>query len=513
MYRWGDENATQVAISGDLIAVTHARTVDVMRVDETGAILKAAEVRAPDGALSFGSAIALDEAGGRMYIGAYGNSQAFEYLLDESGGYWRWHLARTFVPPGGINARGFGEALFLRGDELAIGAFGADGGSGAVFLVDLAAGTVQRAGVTGLYTDALLGDEVLLTDDYLIAGAHGTRKKNPAGQRVETGGVYVWDRHDLSAPKAFIDHPLWDVPENERKTFYSGATGGSSGGFGYQIAATETDLFVSSPGEISYTADDTADPNGGANNPSIDSGTSTQGAVYRFSLADLQPIGSKIVPPPHTRKAGLNMVAEGNALLLSGLTRNDGSRGQIQVYDISTLATSSSPGDLMRQQPEAVQVLEGSDVEPDDEFGGNILAGALRVEGGRAIIASSGAVGNKPGKAYLFSPIIPNVTEWPMTVDAPSIVYGQEGRIAASVPGLGVPVTVQLELNGEQHEAGTDASGTAVFDFGPAEHPAGTYPAEVSFVAPGGRDTGTATTDYVVAKAPTAVVGTNVEVR
>ena len=81
------------------------------------------------------------------------------------------------------------------------------------------------------------------------------------------------------------------------------------------------------------------------------------------------------------------------------------------------------------------------------------------------------------------------------------------------MPGLGVPVTVQLELNGEQHEAGTDSSGTAVFEFEPAEHPAGTYPAEVSFVAPGGRDTGTAATDYLVAKAPTTVVDTNVEVR
>lgn len=513
MYRWGSENATQVAISGELIAVTHTNTVDVMRVDEAGTILDVEVIEAPEGAERFGRALALDETGGRLYIGAYESTRVFEYLLETAGGAWRWDLARTFVPPNGTTVSGFGESISLKGDQLAVGAYGADGGAGAVFAVDLTTGVVQRAGLTGLSGEALLGDEVLLTDDFLIAGAHGTKKRDSTGVRVEAGGVYVWDRRDLSAPRTFIDHPLWDVPEDERKTVYSGTGGGSSGGFGYQIAATATDLFVSSPGELNYTADSLEDPLGGANYPSIDTGTSTRGAVYRFSLSDLHQVGPKIVPPAHTYWSGYNLAAEGNALLFSGANRIDGQLGQTNVYSISTLATESTPGDLMRQQPEPVQVLRGSDIEPGDWFGGNLSAGGTRVDGGRAIVASTGAANKKPGKAYLFSPIIPNVVEWPMAVQAPSIVYGQRGTITASVPGLATPVTVQLELNGDQHEADTDAAGTATFEFAPAQHPAGTYPAEVSFVAPGGRDTGRATTDYVVAKAPTTVVNTNVEVR
>ncbi|UAJ79373.1 hypothetical protein IT072_19650 [Leifsonia sp. ZF2019] len=526
-YNWDGQSAARVAISHDVVAVTRAisstageAAVEVMRVDEAGTVLDSQTLSTPPGARYFGASLALDESRGLLYVGAYKSDQVFEYLLSTDDGDWHWREGRVFTPGDGTTNVTFGESLSLRGDRLAIGAYEAKSddigpyySTGGVYVADLATGAVQRAGVTGLYINGLLGDEVLLTDRWLISSAHQKKTRNAANVLVQTGGLYVWDLDDLSTPAMFIDHPLWGVDAVEHRTGLF-SSGGVTGGFGYALAANDTDLFVSSPGETTYTAEDPSDLLGGWNNSSVDAGTTTVGAIYRFSLSDLHQVGPKIVPPPHERAGGFNMAVERNALLMSSVTRLDGEVGEIQVYDIGDLATTSVPGDLMRQQPEPVQVLRGTGARPGDWFGGSLNGGGLRVDGGRAIVASVGqTIWGRTGQAYLFSPIIPNVTEWPMTVDAPSIVYGQEGRIAAGVPGLGVPVTVQLKLNGEQHEAGTDASGTAIFDFGPAEHPAGTYPAEVSFVAPGGRDTGTAATDYVVAKAPTTVVDTNVEVR
>ncbi|MFK3668801.1 hypothetical protein ACI2IX_01420 [Leifsonia aquatica] len=517
-YRWENQAAARVAISGDLLAVTRAvnsiegtPAVEVMRVDEAGTVLNTQTLFTPAGAGGFGSALALDEATGRLYVGAYGQGGGvYEYLLSDAEGAWRWEAGRVFGPGDGSNGSRFGDSLSLRGDLLAIGAYSADGGPGAVFLADLVTGDVQRAGVTGLHHSGLLGDEVVLTEHLLISAAHQRKAPNGDGVQTQIGGVYVWDLDDLSAPKKVIEHPLWGLDESLHKTnLFSGP--GVTGGFGFQIAANETDLFVSSPGETSYTADDRNDPLGGYNDESIDNGTTTRGAVYRFSLADLTQVGPKIVPPPHERSSGYNMAVQGNALLVAGVTRADGELGQISVYDISALATTDTPGDLMRQQPTPVQILRASDARPGDWFGGSLSAGGLRIDGGRAIVASTGRV-TTVGRAYLFSPIVPNVVEWPMTIETPSIVYGQAGRITASVPGLAAALTITLDLDGQQFEDEIDPGGTAEFLFTSAQHPAGTYAAEVSFVAPGGRDSGNATGEYVVRKAPTTVVNTNVEV-
>ena len=511
-YSWEDAATSRVAISDDLIAVSRGSsfdagegTVSVMRVDEAGGVLDSFEIFAPADAVNFGVGLAIDKDSGRLYVGSYSSNTVYEYRLSTIGGGWAWEASREFRPDPASGLRSFGESLSLLGNKLAVGAMGTAIDTGAVLVVDLVSGDMQRALAPNLQMTGLLGDEVVLTDRLLISAAHQTKLVDADGIRVQAGRVFVWDLSDLSTPRAIIDHPLLNIRRAVHKTRIFGGSG-SVAGFGYQLAVSETDLYVSSPAEANYTSDDVNDPQGGDNNTSIDGGTSTGGAIYRFSLADFQQVGSKIVPPPHMRGLGINMAVEGNALLAAAQTRLDGQRGQVEVYDIPTLETSPTPGDLMRQQPTPVQTLEGSDAVAGDQFGNKLSGSTLKVDGGRAITSAL-------NKAYLFSPIIPNVTEWPMTVDAPSIVYGQEGRIAASVPGLGVPVTVQLELNGEQHEAGTDSSGTAVFEFEPAEHPAGTYPAEVSFVAPGGRDTGTAATDYLVAKAPTTVVDTNVEVR
>lgn len=524
IYGYEGSDVSRVTISGDLLAVTtanpttSARAVEVMRVDEAGTVLDSYTIQAPEGAATFGGALTLEKSTGRLYVGAYGGDGAvYEYLFSDAGGGWRWNPGRVFRPETSGMYGAFGESLFLRGDRLAVGAYrtGA-GGTGAAYVVNLTTGVVERAGVRDLYYSGGLGDEVLLTDRYLIANDHMIKKWPGDGTSHQTGGVYVWELDDLSEPIRFIDHPLWGVDPALHKTqIYDGP--GTVGGFGYQLAATETELFVSSPAEVNYTADDVDDPVGGANDSSINWGTSTAGAIYRFSLDDFHQVGPRIIAPPTKFDLGMNMTLEGNALLASGTTNADGRLGQVHVYDISTLATVDTPGDLMRQQVEPVQVLQSSDARRGDVFGSN-LGGALRIDGGRAIVASSGSASSgsangNVGKAYLFSPIIPNVVERPMTLDAPSIVYGQEGRIAASVPGLGVQVTVNLDLDGDERDAETDAAGTAEFLFTRAQHPAGTYPVKASFVAPGGRDVGSVTGEYVVRKAPTAVEITSAEVR
>lgn len=509
IYSYDDQDVSKVSMSGDLLAVSRTgRAVEVMRVDDTGAKLDFDTVLAPEGMTRFGYSLAIDEASGRLFVGT-NDSVVLEYVLSTGGGGWRWLPGRTFVAAG---SSGFGESLSVHGDRLAVGAYDTDFGAGAAYVIDLGSGAVQRAGVTGLYLTAGMGDEVLLTDRYLIANAHMIKKWPGDGRSIQTGGVYIWDLADLSAPLTFLDHPLWGVDVAEHKTRIYEDAGGSAG-FGYQIAVTDDYLWVSSPADINYTSDDLRDPVGGIVQSALDSGTTTQGAMYRFSLGDFTQVGPRIIPPPHEFSMGHNMTAVGNAVLVSAETNADGRTGRVHVYDADAIPTTGTPGDLMRQQPEPVQDLQGSDSRPGDRFGALYSNGVLAADGGRAIIASKGSAGGSRGKAYLFSPIVPNVVEWPMTFEAPDIVYGQEGRIVASVPGLTGPVRVTLALDGDEREADTNADGVAEFVFRPAQHPAGTYPAEVSFLARGGLDSGHATGEYVVRKAPTTVVNTKVEVR
>lgn len=492
VFRFDSEDHTQVGYATDLVGEyaiysnRGPRTVDIAH--QRGSDPRSwttSTVTAPTSDDRFGSAVALNDSADRAYVSSSTDKAIVVYART---GVNDWAYEKTlYAPelPERVNdlRKTFGEALSYDGDRLLIGAPNAkvDGKSNAgfAFLLDLRTESWTPLIPETPVAESITGQSVALQGDYAAISAVQTR--NEAKQQV--GGVYLWDLAAQDEPR-FVSQPMDDsrvcLPTN-----------GGGEGFGMSLAFDAETLFVGSPVEINYTADDPSDPVGGCSASAIHTGTTTQGAVYRFTLG-LEQIGSKILPPAGSVSYGYSIAVSENALLAHAQHAPDFA-GEVIVTDISTLETAASVEEHHRQRPTPAQTLIASNPSAYAAFGKQLYGNALTVDGPRALVAAPDAQ-NRTGAVYVFHPISPNVAPVDLTATNLTLEYGQRGSIRVSVTNAISEGTLTGALAGTALDEVDTVDGEAEIPLPPELLDVGEYPITLAFT-PTGASAPVASTD------------------
>ncbi|WP_448062370.1 Ig-like domain-containing protein [Cellulomonas hominis] len=514
-----DLDGDLAAYTGDYVQRSAAGVGSVQvarRTGPTDSDWAVTDIPAPADARGFGAAVQVDAEAGRLVVGARESSQVFVYEQDPDGA---WELVRTLTPP--TTARitsttSFGEELALDGDTLLIGAPNATvdrlSSAGAAYVADLESGTITALipASGSVQGGAILGQAVAVSGHRLVVGAPQYNQRLPflsATLSFRVGALYIWDLRELAAGPALTVQPI----TAETKSVPPSSGGGPA--FGFALAFVGTTLYVGSPTEVNYTEDLTS-PTGGYNSDSINSGTTTEGAVYVYDAADpaqLVQLGGKLIAPAHSWAFGQTLTTDSGNLLVSANNAGDEHRGEVYVYDRGALSTEAPlDAGLGRQYVEPLQVLRGSDMPPAGYFGAGPIGGGLTISGDRVLVGAYTGSASSTGKVYLFAPVgapLPPV-EVGVDVEDVTITYGQQATLRAEVRnapvGARVTFTVGTAVIGPL-ELVADAVETT---FPPAAHDVATYPVEVSVLDAGSPDlvaTGSATLAVLPATTSTSL--------
>lgn len=440
----------------------------------------------PADSRGFGVAVAVDEAAGRVVVGALASQQVVVYTRT---GTDAWEVAQVLTPPADARVglvRNFGESVALDGGTLVVGAPNStvDGraNAGAAYVFDLGTGTgtALLPAADQVVANAIAGQSVAAGGGRIAVGAPQLRQALAFyGGEYRVGGVYLWDAGDLAAGPSLTTQPVGE----DIKAVPPSATGGGAA-FGFDLAIVGTRLYVGSPLEVNYTADDPADTVGGVNASSIDAGTSTQGAVYAYDTTDAQAparIGGKLMPPERSWGFGYQVDATEDVLLASAYRSDDDGRGEVHVLDPHAIDPATpDDGGLLRQTVAPAQTLRGSDMEPGARFGSSIIGGDVAVSGSRAIVSAFATGASASGKVYLFEPVGAAPAE-PVEVSAPdvTITYGEEATLTATVAGL-EPAGATIRVDGIDVPGATVTGSTVGVDLPAAAHPAGDHEVTVA---------------------------------
>lgn len=479
----------------------------------------------PADARGYGAAVAVDAVRDRVVVGALTSQQVVVYERDGAGG---WQVERILTPPADARVglvRSFGEALALDGDTLVIGAPNStvDGraNAGLAYVADLGTGAITPMPPQPelVVAQGIAGQAVAVSDGTIAVGAPQiTAPLDFYGGTYRVGGVYLWDAGDLAAGASLTTQPVGE----ELKAVPPVAIGGGPA-FGYTLAFVGARLYVGSPLEVNYTADDPSDPLGGYNAGSIDEGTTTQGAVYVYDASDPAAphrIGGKLMPPAHSWGFGYQIAATGDALMASAYHTADDGLGEVYVLDPNAVDPAvPDDGGLLRQTVAPAQMLRGSDMEPGAQFGSSVIGGGMALSGERAIVGAFATGSSAGGKVYLFEPVraaLPVVSVPDVTV-----TYGQPASLTAAVTGAGADASVAVLVDGTEVPGATIADGVVSLVLDPAAHPVGQYPVTVELRATGevlASGAGTLTVDpaattTTLAVGGLAVAGTELPVR
>lgn len=447
----------------------------------------------PADARGFGAAVAVDESAGRIVVGALTSQQVVVYAQT---GPDDWEVAQVLTAPADPRVslvRNFGEAVALDGDTLVVGAPNStvDGltNAGLAYVFDLTtgSGTPLLPAAGQVVGNAIAGQSVAVGGGRIAVGAPQlSQALDFYGGTFRVGGVYLWDAGDLGAGASLTTQPVGP----EMRSVPPSSGGGA--GFGYSLALVGDRLYVGSPLEVNYTAEDSADPTGGYNATSIDEGTTTQGAVYVYDTASAAApvrVGGKLMPPAHTWGFGYQIDATADALLASAYRTADERRGEVYVLDPAAVDPAvPDDGGLLRQTVEPAQVLRGSDMEPGARFGSSVIGGGMALSGDRALVAAFATGVSASGKVYLFAPVtaVGPVAPDPVEVSVPdvTVTYGQAATLTATVDGLD-PARVDVTVDGTEVPGVVLDGGTASLELAPAAYPAGDHVVSVAVFADG----------------------------
>lgn len=425
----------------------------------------------------YGVSVAVDADAGRVVVGAITSQHVVVYTRT---GPDEWAVDRVLEAPADPRVglvRTFGETVALDGGTLVVGAPNStvDGraNAGLAYLFDLDAGTSRPLlpAPELVVGDSIAGQAVDVADGRVAVGAPQLRRTlDFYGGQFRVGGVYLWDTAALDAGPSLTSQPVGE----EMRSVPPGNGGGPA--FGYALALAGGRLYVGSPLEVNYTAEDPADPVGGYNVSSIDSGTTTQGAVYVYDPSDAAAparVGGKLMPPAHSYGFGYRVDATTDALLASAYSAADGLRGEVHVLDPAAVdPTAPDDGGLLRQTVEPVQTLRGSDMEPGARFGSSDIGGGVAVSGGRALVAAFATGASASGKVYLFDAVVPEPVE--VAVPDVTVTYGLPATLTATVSGLvpaGASVAVDgVELGGVTSDGATVTASVAAAAYDVGDH-------------------------------------------
>jgi len=213
----------------------------------------------------FGASVAV--YGDTVVVGAYctGNFQGAAYIYNRNqGGAGIWGQVASLSDPAAMAGDRFGFAVALRGDTLAVGAFGTGSQQGAAYIYDRNLNDQNGAGAWGLATTiegagvGRFGIAVAVDGDTLVVGAQGS-------STTLEGAAYIYSRNQGGAGLWGIIASLSDPPATDNDNFgYSVAVNGGTvvvGAYGtnnykgeayiYSLA-TDLPASVATPASLSF---------------------------------------------------------------------------------------------------------------------------------------------------------------------------------------------------------------------------------------------------------------------
>ena len=378
----------------------------------------------------FGNAVAID--GDTAIVGAQGtaNSMGAAYIFTRSGGTWS-QQAKLTAGDGKANDY-FGMAVDISGDTIAVGAYGHNSQTGAVYIF-IRSGTTWSQQAKLSAGDAFLGDNfggsVAIDGDTFIAGA-ATKDGNTGAAYVFTRSGSAWSQQ---AKLSAVDGAAEDRFGN------SVAISGDSAIVGAYTRSSNTGaayIFTRSGGTWSQQAklsgsDSAASDHFGIN--VLISGTSAfvaaqdndtgTGAVYFFTQSGgawSQQAKIKASNSAKNTFFGRSIALDGDTLVVS---RGFG-KGVAYVFTRGAGTWSQRAA------------LEGSDAVVSDWYGMSVA-----VSGGTALVGAY-ARDNGTGAVYVYDSLLP-----PAVTSAPVSALGpQTATLAASLVSMGSAATVNVSF-------------------------------------------------------------------
>ncbi|MDR1442261.1 MAG: hypothetical protein LBJ02_07740 [Bifidobacteriaceae bacterium] len=506
-YPSGDATGFALDLDGDYAVFTQVVGTSVTIAHFTGPTpgdWEETTLTAPPGVTAFGSGAAIE--GKRTVVTGTAGTVPSLYVYALTGTN-TWTLAQTLTlptPPASDTIGGFGPIVAIDGPLVAVGApnskIGGLANAGAVYLASLDTSTISRITAGTPVATSIFGEMVTLGGGYLAVASpqiQGTYGTSFGTAPFRLGRVHSFD---LSSPANPTERVI-DYPVNP-KTYPASTM--SVRPFGISLVLANGLLYVASPTEVNYTADNITDPLGGINGDSVTNGTTTQGAIYAFDPATGTQIGNKILPPPHSWGFAAKFDVEGNALAASAYQSGPASQRQGEVYIYTAKGMFSGapdPAVQARTQPDPSQLLRPAVTPADSYFGSNFtgVGGAVALSGTRVAVGSPKM--GPHGNAYIFEPIWPNVAPRTLTASAATVTYGQPSIFTAASDQAGLAggtaefaaaghLSGPVPLNGHKAE----------WKIPPSVLDAGTYQVTASFTPP---ENGAA---MVSAKAPHEVL-------
>ncbi|WP_440312814.1 hypothetical protein [Leucobacter chromiireducens] len=449
----GSRAGYSTAMSGKYIAYTDVWGASVavsVATDDTLTQWDTSRVTVANPPAAFGKRVALNEDATKLSVAGAGVVVQFtRNSLND------WTESSRYTAPADTSrvtriAESFGEALAASGDLIVVGASNAtvDGhaNTGLAYVIDSRNGSTRELLPTEIRPGSITGQTVAISGDHIAVSA--VQNTDDALRRV--GGVYLWD---VSAPvgtePGFATQPVDDAT-------VCLPSGGGGPAFGFALAFQGESLFVGSPVEANFTGPQ-ADPEHGCNRSSIQSGTTTQGALYQLDLSLTQQ-GAKLLPPQHSENFGSSIAVSGETILANAEVR-PAAQGEVHVYSTGVF-TATTEATIA---PEPVQTLRASDATDRDQFGYTHYDSAIRATPDAVAVGAPFARG-KAGSVYMFGPqraanVVPAVT----TTDAQG-AYGAVYALSASVTGQSAAGSIAFASAGAEWGSVPVVSETAEFE-------------------------------------------------
>ncbi|MDR1295604.1 MAG: hypothetical protein LBK59_11765, partial [Bifidobacteriaceae bacterium] len=380
----------------------------------------------------YGVAVGID--GGRAAVlGMDGTAVNLYVYTRDAGNLWSRSQTITLpAPPAGDTIGGVGDILDMDGPMVAIGApnsrIGGKSNAGAVYLVNLDTGKIDRITAGTVVASSIFGQSVSVGGGYLAVSSpqvQGTYGEFGAA-RFRLGRVHLFDLSGSPIPtERVIDYPVNSL------TYPAGSA--SVRPFGTILALRGGLLYAAAPAEMNYTSDDTDDTLGGVNPTSVIAGTTTQGAIYAFDAATGAQVGDRILPPPHSFGFGAKFDVQGDTLVASSYQLDPVApgRGEVYAYNTKGLFTGApNPANHARIRPTADQMLRPVNTPNNSFFGSNRITfgGSVRVSGTRVLVGVPEM--GTTGKAFVFDHVEPKVPVRTATISAPTVTYGEPSVVS-----------------------------------------------------------------------------------
>ncbi len=397
---------------------------------------------------NFGSAVAFDGVGTRLAVGASGDGAGVVYLfvVDTA------TVTNTAKIADGVQLSlntgdAFGSSLSLShdGNRLAVGAYGSDANTGAVYMLRVDEGSsawggdvayitkiADGAGVSLQKGDSF-GTGVVLRGDgtKLVVGAKGDNTSGSNAGTIYTFTVTeggAWSGKGTKTGKNIVDK--LSVTSHDA--------------FGSSVALSKDGKYLA----VGAVGDETGGNNTGAVYLfSVDGATAGDDATWGSTLSQktkiVHGVAGLVLSPHDGFGSALALSADGSKLAVGAALDNSGNTDAGAVYLFSIEGSDSTWGSTVRQTKKIADGAAGLTLAADDEFGSAV---ALSADGGKLAVGAKGD--NTGGSAYEGAVYLFSIggNTWGSTVrQAKKIAHGSDGLTLAKDDVFGGSVALSAD--------------------------------------------------------------------